>query len=112
MVIQKVTGGKPQEVKQTEKVDRTDRDASKSVSDKKGSVTSNASEQVTMEVSDRSKAAIKAYRIAMESKPNLSRASKVAQIKAKVLQGSYNPNSTDVASAILDNVVNESVKKS
>jgi len=66
----------------------------------------NGGEQVSVsaQVSERSKAAIKAYRLAIEAKPDLSRASRLAQIKTQIIQGVYNAPSMAVSGAILKNV--------
>lgn len=102
MVIERITGGKPQEVRKTEQTDK------KSAEDvKKESVQTSGHDRDTAQVSERSKAAIKAYRIASETKPDISRAARVAEIKAKVAQGNYRPASVDVAQAILENIIKE-----
>jgi flagellar biosynthesis anti-sigma factor FlgM len=107
MVINRVTGGKPQEIRQSEKADRS-REAVRSDAAKKSAETAGGDKQnVTTQVSERSRAAIKAYRLAMESKPNINRANRVAEIKAQVMQGTYRPASTNVADAILKSVVKE-----
>ncbi len=109
MVINRITGGKPQEVRQNEKADRS-RESVRGDVAKKGSAEPTAKEQatVTTQVSERSQAAIKAYRLAMESKPDIGRVSRLAQIKAQIADGTYRqPVSNDVATAILDNVVKE-----
>ncbi|MBI4666357.1 MAG: flagellar biosynthesis anti-sigma factor FlgM [Nitrospinae bacterium] len=103
MVIERITGGKPQEVRKAEKEDvkKSPAPAKKEAEAPKGF--DMASSAAT--VSERSKAAIKAYRIAMESDPYLSRAAKVAQIKSQVMEGTYHPSSGDVAQAILQSIV-------
>ncbi len=105
MVIERVTGGKPQEVPKTDKsaseTKRVD-SAKERAADKPGAVESSA----TTNVSERSKAAIKAYRIASETKPDISRAERVAKIKAQVADGTYHtPAAQDVAEAVLKSVV-------
>ncbi len=109
MVIERVTGGKPQEVRKAEQSaqDNKRADAAGKQSarpDKTGS----AEVSVSAKVSERSKAAIKAYRIASETKPDISRAQRVAQIKAQVAQGTYNPSAADVAASIVQSMVKES----
>ncbi|MGK7344349.1 MAG: flagellar biosynthesis anti-sigma factor FlgM [Candidatus Nitrospinota bacterium M3_3B_026] len=96
MVIDKITGGKPQEIRKTEQAEKSRRAPAKEEAPRSGS-----SGSATAEVSERSRAAIKAYRIASETKPDISRAARVAAIKAQVMQGSYSPSSVDVADAIL-----------
>ena len=98
MVIERITGGKPQEVRKTDKAEK------KSAEYKEAPKTSPA-DSAKAEVSDRSKAAIKAYRIASETKPDISRAARVSEIKAKVLSGDYRPSSTDVTESILSSVI-------
>ncbi len=102
MVIEKITGGKPQEVRQAEKADRKSAETPKEGSSKP----SEASSSIKTEVSARSHAAIKAYRIASESKPNISRADRVAQLKSEIAGGNYKTGSVDVANSILKSVVN------
>ncbi len=105
MVIDKIGGGKPQEI------GRSKGSEPKEVRAKAGDSADSTSKavkfsetQVTADVSERSKAAIKAYRIASESKPYINRASKVAAIKAKVLDGSYAPSSSAVADAVVQEI--------
>ncbi len=100
MVINKITGGKPQEVQKTEQADRKNAEVSKESSAKPSDAGSS-----TAHVSERSKAAIKAYRIAMESKPDISRVSRVAQIKAQIVQGGYKPGSSNVADSIINSII-------
>jgi len=101
MVIERVTGSKPQEIKQAEKSART-RDV-KDVDVKKAD-SSGSEPQVTAEVSEQSKAAIKAYRLAAESSPDISRASRMAQIKEAIASGSYRAPSDGVAAAIVSSI--------
>jgi len=107
MVIERITGGKPQQAPKVEKNASDTRrvDAGKGQSaDKSAPVAPEPS--VMANVSEKSRAAIKAYRIASESKPDISRAQRVAQIKAKVANGTYTaPASHEVAEAVLKNVV-------
>jgi len=105
MVIEGITGGKPQEIRKAEQnvSDRKQVETGKQSADKP-----EAKSSATAEVSDRSKAAIKAYRIATESKPDLSRADRVAQIKQQVEAGTYHTSSSDVADAIIKNVASGS----
>jgi len=107
MVIERVTGGKPQEVRKTEQGAEKPRraDSDKGQPDK---AAKNADAPVSAQVSERSKAAIKAYRIATETKPDISRAQRVAEIKLQVSKGTYKPSSTDIADAIVKSVVKES----
>lgn len=104
MVIERITGGKPQEVRQTE---RAAAEAKKAEVAKESETakTGSKSTPVTAEVSERSRAAIKAYRIASQSKPDISRAQRVAQIKAQVEKGEYRAPAVNVAEAVLKNVV-------
>lgn len=98
MVLEKITGSKPQDIK---KLDTADKKAAASQdADKKPQAQSDP----TAQVSERSKAAIKAYMIAMESRPFIARVSKVAQIKAQVISGTYRPSSSSVADAVLKNI--------
>lgn len=107
MVIERVTGGKPPEVRQAE---RSSTDAKRAEAGKEGRAGKAGSSEasVTTNVSAKSQAAIKAYRIATETKPDIARAQKVAEIKAQVERGEYNPSSENVAEAILKNVIKES----
>jgi len=107
MVIERVTGGKPQQAPKAERnVSNTRRvDAGKNRPADKAAPSAPESSAMA-NVSDKSRAAIKAYRIASESKPDISRAQRVAQIKAKVANGTYNsPASHEVATAVLKDVV-------
>ena len=106
MVIERVTGGKPQEVRKTEQnaseAKRVDSGKDRPA-DKPATTASESS--VMTNVSEKSRAAIKAYRIASESKPDISRAQRVAMIKAQVADGTYNPpGAADVAEAVLKDV--------
>lgn len=100
MVLEKITGSKPQDIK---KLDTADKKAAtvRQDADKKAPVENGGS---TAQVSERSKAAIKAYMLAMESRPFISRVSKVAQIKAQVMNGTYRPSSAAVADAVVKNI--------
>jgi anti-sigma28 factor (negative regulator of flagellin synthesis) len=100
MALEKITGSKPQEVK---KLDVAEKKATpvRQDADKKPPVETNVP---MAQVSERSRAASKAYWLAMESKPFLSRVSKVAQIKAQVINGTYRPASPAVADAVLKNI--------
>jgi anti-sigma28 factor (negative regulator of flagellin synthesis) len=101
MALDKITGSKPQDIKKLDAADKkaaaTSQDA-----DKKPQAQNDVS---TAQVSERSKAAIKAYMLAMDSRPFISRVSKVAQIKAQVISGTYRPPSASVADAVLKNIV-------
>lgn len=101
MALDKITGSKPQDIKKLDAAEKkaaaTSQDA-----DKKPQAQSDVS---TAQVSERSKAAIKAYMLAMDSRPFISRVSKVAQIKAQVISGTYRPSSASVADAVLKNIV-------
>lgn len=101
MALEKITGSKPQEIK---KMDVADKKAAsiRQEAEKKPQMESDVS---TAQVSERSKAAIKAYMLAMESRPFIGRVSKVAQIKAQVMNGTYRPSSDSVADSILKNIV-------
>lgn len=100
MVIDRITGGKPQEVRKAEKVERQKVDTSKEAPAKESGGSAS-----TAEVSDRSKAAIRAYRIATESKPDISRVNKVAEIKSQIEQGTYSVSSSDVAGSIVNSAI-------
>jgi anti-sigma28 factor (negative regulator of flagellin synthesis) len=105
MVIDKIGGAKPQDIGRSKGSETKDVRAKAGNSADSTSKAVKVSEtQVTAEVSERSKAAIKAYRIASESKPYIGRASKVAAIKAKVLDGSYAPSSSAVTDAVLQDI--------
>jgi anti-sigma28 factor (negative regulator of flagellin synthesis) len=101
MALEKITGSKPQDIKKLDVADKkaaaTSQDA-----DKRPQAQSDVS---TAQMSERSKAASKAYWLAMESKPFLSRVAKVAQIKAQVVNGTYRPSSASVADSVLKNIV-------
>ena len=56
---------------------------------------------VIAQVSEKSKAAIKAYRIAIETKPRLSMPNRMASIKTQVANGLYFPSASAVAEAVL-----------
>jgi len=107
MVIERVTGGKPQEVRKAEQSAQNSKRAD-AAKDDRPDKTGSGEVSVSAEVSERSKAAIKAYRIASETKPDISRAQRVAQIKAQVAQGTYDPSASDVAASIIQSVVKES----
>ena len=101
MALEKITGSKPQEVKKLDTAEKKSTPVQQDA-EKKAPVETASS---TAQVSERSKAAIKAYWLAMESKPFLSRASKVAQIKDQIINGTYRPSSSSVADAVLKNIV-------
>ena len=101
MVLDKITGSKPQDIKKVDAADKKTVSA-RQEADKKPQVESDVS---TAQVSERSKAAIKAYMLAMESRPFIGRVSKVAQIKAQVMNGTYRPSSASVADSVLKNIV-------
>ena len=101
MALEKITGSKPQEIKKLETADRKSVPVSQDT-EKKSPVVADVP---MTQVSERSRAAIKAYRLAMESRPFLSRASKVAQIKEQVMNGTYSPSSVSVADAVLKNII-------
>ncbi|HEB72295.1 MAG TPA: hypothetical protein ENI77_06700 [Nitrospirae bacterium] len=107
MVIERVTGGKPQEAPKA----RQNASGARRVDAGKGQPAGKSAPvapepSVMANVSEKSKAAIKAYRIASESKPDISRAQRVAQIKAKVANGTYKaPASHEVATAVIKDVV-------
>lgn len=100
MVLEKITGLKPQDIKKLETADKKAVPVRQDA-EKKPPVENDAS---TAQVSERSKAAIKAYMLAMESRPFISRVSKVAQIKAQVMNGTYRPSSAAVADAVVKNI--------
>ncbi len=58
-------------------------------------------ETSSITVSLRSRAAIKAYRLASEMKPDLGRAARVGAIKFAVANGTYQSDSIDVADAVI-----------
>ena len=104
MAIDGIQGGKSQDI---QKADRSAVDA------KRPANTAKTGEESTpktdsAQVSDKSRAAVKAYRIASETKPDISRAARVAQIKSEVIDGTYKPASADVADAIIKSVIKES----
>lgn len=99
MVIEGLTGGKPQELKAAEKADHN------AAPPRNPASTGSGGEfDAEVAVSERSRAAIKAYRIAMQTRPRLAIPLKVAQIKAQMASGSYHPSTGDVASAMMRNV--------
>ncbi|MBI4829656.1 MAG: flagellar biosynthesis anti-sigma factor FlgM [Nitrospinae bacterium] len=100
MVIEGLTGGKPHELKAAEKADTSTAPARNPVSTGSGGGEFDAE----VAVSERSRAAVKAYRIAMQTRPRLAIPLKVAQIKAQMASGSYHPSTGDVASAMMRNV--------
>lgn len=103
MVIDRITGGKPQEVRKTEQqVEKKSVEARK---DNTAKLMESNSASTTAQVSERSKAAIKAFRLASEERPYFGRISKIAQIKAEIAQGTYRPASVDVADSIVKSVV-------
>lgn len=108
MVINRITGGKPQEIRQNEKADRS-RESVRGDDAKKATETAPTEKStVTAQVSERSQAAIKAYRLAMESKPDIGRVSRLAQIKAQIADGTYRqPVASDVATSILREVTKQ-----
>jgi len=104
MVIERITGGKPQDVRSAEATTRKNAPTAQP----KDSAPATKSPEVASsvaQVSDRSKAAIKAYRIASEAKPDISRANRVGQIKAQIAQGSYSASAGDIANSIMQNIV-------
>lgn len=101
MVIERITGGKPPEVRKSERGGEE-----KPVrAPGRAEPSAGAESSATAEVSERSRAAIKAYRIAAEAKPDLSRAARVAEIKAQIASGSYQPAADKVADAIIKSVI-------
>lgn len=100
MAIERITGGKPQEIRKSEQVERKNVEARK-----EGSSRPADTKPATTEVSDRSKAAVKAYRLAAESKPDISRVQRVAELKAEIVRGSYDVSSKNVADSIISSVV-------
>ena len=102
MALDKITGSKPQDIK---KLDAADKKAATAASQDAGQKPQAQNDTSTANVSERSKAAIKAYMLAMDSRPFISRVSKVAQIKAQVVNGTYRPSSAAVADAVLKNIV-------
>ncbi|MBF0169854.1 MAG: flagellar biosynthesis anti-sigma factor FlgM [Nitrospinae bacterium] len=108
MVINRITGGKPQEVRQNEKADRSRESVRGDVAKKSAEGATPEKTTVTAQVSERSQAAIKAYRLAMESKPDIGRVSRLAQIKTQIANGTYRqPVASDVATAILNDVAKD-----
>ena len=102
MVIERITGGKPQDIRSNEATTRKNAPATQP----RDSAPARTVETVPSmaQVSERSKAAIKAYRIASETKPDFSRASRIGQIKAQIAQGDYGASSNDVATSIMKSV--------
>jgi len=100
MTIERLTGGKPQEIRKPDQAS-AERKATEA---RKDSDVGKSPNDYTAEVSDRSRAAIKAYRLAQESKPYIARATKIAELKAKVAKGEYHPSNVAVADAVLKHV--------
>jgi anti-sigma28 factor (negative regulator of flagellin synthesis) len=101
MALDKITGSKPQDIKKLDAAEKKAA-ATSQEADKKPQAQSDVS---TAQVSERSKAASKAYWLAMDSRPFIGRVNKVAQIKAQVINGTYRPSSASVADAVLKNIV-------
>lgn len=99
MAIERVTGRKPQEIRKADSA--ADRKASETRKDSEAG----KGQEITTDVSARSKAAIKAFMIAQESKPYIGRANKIAELKQKVADGNYHPSSEKLANAIIDHVI-------
>jgi len=104
MVIERIGGGKPQEVRQAEKAESGKAPKGAAAKDA-SSKTPSPESAATTSVSERSRAAIKAYRIASESKPDIARAARVGELKTKVLKGEYKPSSADVADSIIKGAI-------
>lgn len=99
MAIERVTGGKPQEIR------KADTTADRKAFETRKDTEAGKGQEITTDVSARSKAAIKAFLIAQESKPYIDRANKIAELKQKVANGSYHPTTEKVADAIINHTV-------
>jgi len=102
MTIERITGGKPQDVRSAEAATRKNAPAAQPKDS--APVAKSVDAPSMAQVSEQSKAAIKAYRIASETKPDFSRASRIAQIKAQIAQGDYGTSSSDVATSVVKSI--------
>jgi len=103
MIMENISGVTPREIRQLR---QNPGDSGRNVSSHtEHSQYTNGDSSISAKISERSKTAIKAFRIVSEIKPAISRALKVAQIKAEVARGTYHPSSSSVADSVLFNVV-------
>ncbi len=102
MIIENISGVTPGKIRQP---DQKSGDSGRSVTGRaENNQYADKNSSISAKISERSKTAIKAFRIVSEIEPAISRALRVAQIKAEVARGTYQPSSSSIADSVLFSV--------